>query len=116
MVVHASRGQDYVDPRLKSLERYLQHFSYNNFRVLSQKSVTMEEVNTTRKISIEGGRDIAFTFLSIDGQYAKFRVSITSGRGKLADITVSVPRGRPFVVSGPEYEEGILLIPITARF
>ena len=116
MVVHATRGETYVDPRLKSLARYLSHLSYDSYRVLSQKSLDMGAADTTKKVSVEGSREIAITFLSTDGQKARFRVKVTSERGTLADITVSVPRGRTFVVSGPQYDGGILLIPITANF
>jgi len=115
LVVHATEDGKYIDPKLKNLERHLQHLKYSSYRVMTQESVALTK-DESEKVSVEGGWDVNITLLSTSGDKARFRVRVSSKKGNLADITVAVARGRTFVVSGPKYNGGILLIPITATF
>ena len=115
MVVHATEDGDYVDPKLRDLERHLQHLKYSSYRVLTDETVELS-VDSSKRIDVQGDREVTLTLLSASGDKARFRVRVSNKRGNLADITVSVSKGRTFVVSGPNYQGGILLIPITARF
>jgi hypothetical protein len=104
-----------MDPKLGSLERYLRHLRYSSYEVLSSRNLDLSQ-GVEKTLSVEGGREVAISLVSTDGNKARFRVQVRSGKRNLADITVSVGRDKTFVVSGPQYEGGILLIPITARF
>ena len=45
------------------------------------------------------------------------RVEITDKKGsKLLDTTVTVNRNGTFIVAGPRYRDGILVLPLTARY
>jgi len=115
MVVHASEDGSYIDPKLKNLERHLQHLKYSSYRVMTQESLELSQ-DSDKNVDVEGGWDVNITLLSTSGDKARFRVRVSSKKGNLADITIAVARGRTFVVSGPKYNGGILLIPITAKF
>jgi hypothetical protein len=115
MVVHATESGNYMDPKLKSLERHLQHLKYSSYEVLSQRDLELNK-DSSKDVSVEGGWEVSLTLLSIEGEKARFRVRVSSGKQNLADITIAVAKGRTFVVSGPAYNDGILLIPITAQF
>lgn len=115
MVVHATEDGSYIDPKLKHLERHLKHLKYSNYRVLTDETLELSK-DSSKKVNVEGDRDVTLTLLSADGDKARFRVRVSNKKGNLADITIAVSRGRTFVVSGPNYQGGILLIPITTQF
>jgi len=115
MVVHATEDGSYVDPKLKNLERHLQHLKYSSYRVMTQENLELSK-DASKKVDAEGGWDVNLTLLSTNGDKARIRVRVSSKKGNIADITIAVANGRTFVVSGPKYDGGILLIPITAKF
>ena len=114
-VVHATHNGNTIDPKLAALERQLEKFSYTNYEVLSQKQAQLSS-NTAKKFSVEGGKEVHITLLGVEDNRARFRIVIKSGKGKLADTTVSIQQGRTFIVAGTRHDGGVLLLPITAKF
>ncbi|MCB9765306.1 MAG: hypothetical protein H6739_36365 [Alphaproteobacteria bacterium] len=115
MVVHAKEGAEYVDPRLKNIERHLAILRYNNFTVLDTNRSAVA-VGKDASFSVEGGRKVTVTVLSVDDQRARVRVEMYKQSNKLIDTTVSINRGSTMMVAGPRYEEGMLILPITASY
>jgi hypothetical protein len=73
-------------------------------------------INEDHSFAIEGGRRLKVTLLSKDDARAKVRVEISGDDGKLLDTTVSINRGGTFIVAGPKYKDGILMLPIRADY
>ena len=115
MVVHATDGKDYVDPKLAKLERHLEFLKYSSYEVLKTESDSLRQDKST-SFSIEGGRKVTVTLLGKDDSKARLRVQMYKADKKLVDTTVSVKRGATFVVAGPKYQGGMLLLPITAKY
>lgn len=116
MVVHATDAHSRVDPRLGNLTQYFSHMRFTGYDLLGTSSATLS-ANDSETFSIQGGREVTITLLSQDDQRVRMRVQMTAGReSKLLDTTLSVNRNGTFIVAGPKYESGILVLPLTARY
>ncbi len=115
MVVHATDGKVFVDPKLEKLERHLEFLKYSSYEVISTERDALAQDKST-SFAIEGGRKVTVTLLSKDESKARLRVQMYKADKKLVDTTVSVKRGGTFIVAGPKYQGGMLLLPITADY
>lgn len=115
LVVHATDSQTGVDPRLKSLESSFRYFKYKGYILLNTQNSTIG-LNESTNFTIEGGRKVKVTLLSVDTSRARVRVEITSKDDKLLDTTVSINRDGTFIVAGPRYGDGILMLPLQASY
>jgi hypothetical protein len=116
MVVHATDQHSNVDDRLGSLTRYLSHMRFTGYELLETRSVQLGP-NGSETFTIQGGREVTITLLSRDDNRARMRVQILAGKGgKLLDTTLSINRNGTFIVAGPKYNEGILVLPLTASY
>ncbi len=116
LVVHATNEHDRVDPRLGQLTRYLSHLRFSGYTLLETESLTLA-VDAPQTFTIEGGRRVTVELLSRDDKRARMRVQITASKGgKLLDTTLSVNRNGTFFVAGPRYKNGVLILPLTARY
>jgi hypothetical protein len=73
-------------------------------------------VGEDHNFPIDGGRRLKVTLISKDDARARVRVEITSDDGKLLDTTVSINRGGTFIVAGPTFKDGILMLPVRADY
>lgn len=115
MVVYATSSQTGVDPRLGNLTRYLSNLKYSGYQLLDSQTAQLSP-NGGQTFAIEGGRKVSVTLLSRDDQKARMRVEITQGSSRLLDTTLSVNRNGTFIVAGPRFRDGILVLPLTARY
>lgn len=116
MVVHATDAHSNVDDRLGNLTRYLSHMRFTGYELLGTHQASLEP-GASETFSIQGSREMTITLLSKDDKQVRLRVQITAGRGsKLVDTTLSIARNGTFIVAGPKYKDGILVLPLTARY
>ncbi|MFT4977196.1 MAG: hypothetical protein ACI8S6_003101 [Myxococcota bacterium] len=116
MVVHATDAHSNVDERLGNLTRYLSHMRFTGYELLATHEAQLIP-GDSETFSIEGNREMTITLLSKDAQQVRLRVQITSGRGgKLIDTTLSIARNGTFIVAGPKYRDGILVLPLKALY
>ena len=116
MVVHATDRHSTVDEGLDSLTRYLSHMRFTGYELLETRSVQLGQ-DGSETFTIQGGREVTITLLSRDEKRVRMRVQILAGKGgKLLDTTLSVNRNGTFIVAGPKYDQGILVLPLTASY
>lgn len=116
LVVHATTAHSNVDPKLSGLMKYLSPFKYTGFDLLNTHSASLGS-NDGASFSIVGGRDVELTLLSTDEKAVRVRVQINQEqRGKLLDTTIRVNRNGSFIVAGPKHKEGVLVLPVTAKY
>ena len=65
---------------------------------------------------IPGGRSVRLTLLSKTADKARVRVRIKGKQKVILDTTVSIRRNGFFMVAGPKYDGGVLVLPIFARY
>lgn len=114
MVVHATHSGQ-VDPRLRNLQRQLDHTRYTGFEVLSTSTDALSP-GQTAVVTVAGGRKVKVRLIERNSQQARVRIELYKGNEKKLDTTVSIPRNRTFLVAGPKFEEGVLIFPITVTY
>ncbi len=115
LVVAATDSHEGVDPRLLSLQRHLRFLRYRGYDLLNTH---VAEISTggNASFSISGGRQVNVTLLRRSPEKAQFRIQMFSQKGKLLDTTLSVSRNGTFIVAGPRYKDGILILPLQVRY
>lgn len=115
MVVHATDSRPGVDPRLASLASSFRYFKYQGYWLLSTQRSPVG-VGDGATFSVEGDRRVKVTLVSVDEERARVRVEMSNRDGKLLDTTVSINRNGTFIVAGPKYQDGILMLPLRASY
>lgn len=115
LVVHATDSYEGVDPRIKALTSSFRYFKYKGYKLLSTQDAQVA-INETANFPIAGGRKVKVTLLSMDDARAKLRMEINNNEGKLFDTTVNINRDGTFIITGPRYEDGILMLPVRASY
>lgn len=116
MVVYATEQHKNVDSRLQQLTRYLSHLRFTGYELLDTYNVPLSP-RASETFEITDNRKVTVELLSKDEHRARMRVQITAGKGgKLLDTTASVNRNGTFIVAGPRYKDGVLVLPLTARY
>ncbi|MFH1812001.1 MAG: hypothetical protein ABIJ09_24900 [Pseudomonadota bacterium] len=112
-VISAQPGTATIDPALKSYQRDLQAMPYKSFKLLDAHSKTLRkgetvsmqfpgESNRFMKVKANGQKDGKLSF-SIAIDELRFRTS------------VRIPDNGTLIVGGPKYENGVILLAVTAR-
>jgi len=115
MVVHATNENGRVDKRLERIAKHLKNLRYSGFSLLGDHSAQLAQKGK-QTFSITSGRKVSVTVLSRDDKRARVRVEVHGKKGKLVDTTVGIRRNSFFMVAGPKYKGGILILPIFARY
>ena len=115
LVVHATSAHSRVDSRLANLTRFLSHLRYTGYDLLGTHNAQLASKGK-QTFSIEGGSKVTVELLSKDDRRVRLRVQMTRGSSKLLDTTLSVNRNGTFIVAGPRYRNGILVLPLTAKY
>ena len=115
-VVYATESHKRIDPKLESVARYLKHLRYTGFELLDTQRVQLS-ARGKESFNIAGGRKVIVELLSRDARRAQVRVQVRGSKDrKLMDTTLWVNRNGTFIVAGPRHKEGILVLPLTARY
>jgi hypothetical protein len=114
-VVHATDSESGVDPRLSSFASQFKYLKYRGYRLLSTESADLS-AGAEKEFSIDGGRTLTVSLVSKDDAHARVRVEIEGARGKFIDTTVKINRDGTFIVAGPKYKDGILILPLRASY
>ena len=114
MMVHATDGGP-VHPDLKPLMQQLRFTRYTGFNLLNRLPSQMV-VGGSESFTLVGGRKLKIDLISKDDKKAKLRVRLFSEREKVLDTTISVHRNRSFIIGGPKYKGGALVLPLTVKY
>jgi len=111
-VILASReAGGHVDPAIRSLVRELQRdFAYTSYRLLETQR---GQVGAQRpwRTAIAGGRPLNVALMGASGRRVELKITTAD-----VNTRVSLQRGGPpFLVGGPPYRNGVLIIAISAR-
>ena len=113
--VHATNKTQGVDKGLKRIAKHLHNLNYTGFALLGKKKAELP-VQGKRRFHIVGEKTVEVTVLERGEKRARVRVQVHSPKGKLLDTTVSIRRNGFFMVAGPKYKKGVLVLPIFARY
>lgn len=113
-VIHANNS-GHVDPQLKSVEDHLKFTRFSGFELLQTHDAKLS-TNQDQTFQVAGGRRLKVKVVGQDSRAAKIRVQMTNDAGKVMDTTVSINRNRAFMLAGPDFKDGKLVLPITVRY
>lgn len=113
--VHATNAHQEMDSRLKRIAKHLGNLKFRGFDLLARQDSVLK-ARAKKKFAIVGNRAVHVTVLTRDEKKARVRVQVIGGKGTLLDTTVSIRRNGFFIVAGPKYQDGILVLPIFARY
>ena len=113
--VHALRDGSDVDEGLRDMAQHLAGLQYGTFRLLKKDMVALP-VRGAKRLELAGGLNVRVTILERNAQRARVRVQMYSDSGVVLDTTVAIRRDGFFIVAGPRYEGGMLVLPIFARY
>ncbi len=115
-VVYATNSNDKMDPRLAPMANQLKILSFRGFELIGTQTTSLS-VGQEHTFTIEGGRRLTVELVSKDDKKATLRVkSFTSQSAQRIDTTVGVPRNRYFMLAGPAYRDGVLVLPVSAKY
>lgn len=114
-VVHANNSGK-VDDELRSVYDNLKFTRYSGFSLLATNDAKLGP-GQEATFAVAGGRKVKVTLLSRDARAAKVRVVMSNPAGKaVMDTTVSIHRNRAFMIAGPDYEGGKLVLPLSVNY
>lgn len=115
MVIYATTAHKRVDDKLSQVTRYLNHLKYTGYELLQSESMQLG-LNGNESFIMANGQQAKATVLSKDDKRVNVRLEIMKGKAKVLDTTLSVNRDGSFMVAGPRYKDGILVLSVTARY
>ncbi len=116
LVVHATTANKAVDPQVRPLMKYFRNYKFTGFSLLNSQTAKLND-NSARTFAIEGDRNVTITLLSHSEKSAKMKLVIVEDKGKkILDTTVNINRNGTFIVAGPKFKEGVLFLPISAKY
>jgi hypothetical protein len=116
LVVAASDSHSGVDPKLQHLQRHLSFLRYEGYSLLDTYEAELAPGGTST-FQLVGDRRVTVALKARDAQRAQFRIQFYGRQdNKLLDTTLSVNRNGTVIVAGPKHEDGILILPLQARY
>ena len=96
--------------------KYFRNYKLQAFPywILRQAKLTDKSART---FNIEGDRTVTITMISHTEKSAKLKLVIVENKGKkILDTTVNINRNGTFIVAGRKFKEGVLFLPISAKY
>ena len=113
--VHATREGDRVDAELGDMAKHLSSLQYGSLSLLKKDAASLS-VRGAKKFEIVGDRSVRVVVLERNSMRVRTRVQMYDARGVVLDTTVAIRRNGFFIVAGPRYNGGMLVLPIFARY
>ncbi|RMG11510.1 MAG: hypothetical protein D6729_17855 [Deltaproteobacteria bacterium] len=110
-VVHASHAGKRVDPALKDLQRQLEDFGFTSYVLEDQRKLTLK-LKAPGEVPLPGGRVLTVTPVAREPD-GRLKIRVAIGPKKILDTTVIVEPGGTFIIGGPKYEGGVLMIAVS---
>lgn len=116
LVVAASDSHSGIDPQLQHLQRHLSFLRYSGYSLLDTYTAELSPGGTST-FQLVGNRRVTVALKARDAQRAQFRIQFYGRQdNKLLDTTLSVNRNGTVIVAGPKHGDGILILPLQARY
>ena len=112
----ADNSETGVTAELEDLEKDLKKLAYSAYRLEHTYSKTVLK-GETRKFDLIGDNHVELTLDGYEEGKIKLKVKISTGEsGKRAfESTMRIAEGGTFLIAGPSYMEGVLILAFTAK-
>jgi hypothetical protein len=114
-VILASHQEKGVDASLQDIQKKLGTlFNYSSYRLLQEHSFLLAE-GQTDQLPLSGNKDLRIKLLQEQGGTAEIEVQILQGGKETFKTTVKLKEGGTLLIGGPQHEEGVLILAISAQ-
>lgn len=113
-VIHATNSGK-VDPQLQDVMKQLRFLKYTGFRLLNTNTAQIA-VGSDTTFQVVGGRRLKVQVLEKTPEHARLRIRMLKGSERVLDTTVKIHRDRSFIIGGPNYQGGKLVLPVEVRY
>ncbi len=114
-VVYASSGKVFVDPALVTLKKKLSRlFNYSSYETVTENH-RLAVRGETAEFSLPGGRMMKIVPLETGKNSARLNVQIFIHNRGYLNTVLRMRRGSLMMVGGPSYQNGVLIIVISAQ-
>jgi hypothetical protein len=115
--VYATDTHNRVDPRLQGIIADLRtQKKYTGFDLIDSETSSLG-VGQESTFTVAGNRKVKVQLQSRNEQKASVRVRVYNGADKVSlEVTVTIYRNRSFIIAGPRYRDGDLLLPVSVRY
>jgi len=112
----ADNSETGVAQELEDLEKDLKKLSYSAYRLEHTYRQTVRK-GETRKFDLMGDNHVAVTLDGYEEGRIRLKLKISAGEsGKRAfESTMRIAEGGTFLIAGPSYMEGVLILAFTAK-
>jgi hypothetical protein len=111
-VLASNTGQE-IDQRLLKMRRHFSSFRYSSFRLMQAESRTVQW-GTPIRFVLPGGRALQVLPQDYKNDWVELRVSLFAEGEPLMETRLRIRNQGTILLGGPRYEEGVLIISITA--
>jgi len=117
MVIHATTAHTKKDESISHLLKYFANYKYTGYKLLKEHKSELND-KQDRSFTLPGELKMKVSVLSHNDKQAKVLVKITDAKGthNYLDSTITVPRNNNFMVAGPKYDGGILILPLSVKY
>lgn len=114
-VAVASNEGTRIDPQLANLRTKLKAmFDYTSYRMVDRRKRTLA-IGETGEFPLPGGRSMRVTPAPSSGGKVRLAVQIMEGQRNLLTTTLGLSRGGMVLVGGPAYQNGVMILIISAE-
>jgi len=118
MVLHATNGKKGIDPRIGAMPELAKppFSSYESYALLDRARLPLLK-ETPRTLELPNGRVLETRLVEVLGKDAlrlSARITQPNGKELLPLLAVRAKLGQAFIVAGPSYKQGILVLVIRA--
>lgn len=118
MVIKASNGITGYDPAIRHLRRHLSILNYQGFQLLYESAVTLKQ-GIPKRVELVDDRTFEITLQNVNKDQVLLDIKFFNPNQPSSvslNSNVTVARRGTFFVGGPHYNDGVLLLPITAWY
>jgi hypothetical protein len=117
LVIHATTEHTKKDDSIRHLLKYFANYKYTGYSLIKDHTTKLED-KQKKVFTLPGDLKMMVSIVSHNDKQAKVLVKITGQKDdhKYLDSTMTVPRNGNFMVAGPKYNNGILILPLSVKY
>lgn len=108
-VIHAKKGERFVDRRLRALVKDLRGLPFSSYTLKDEATLKLE-LGSTGRLQLPNQAWMSVTPRSLDNKKLRLDLEVKDYKFK---TTVSIQSGKTLALGGPRYDGGILILAVT---
>ncbi len=111
-VIHASTGQNYLDPDLQGIISELKTvFKYTSYKLVKEKRLN-QNFNRKDRVNLPGKRTLVILPLDTNGNRIRYQINILKNKNSVFQTRILLRNNSSITIGGPKFNNGYLLFNI----